>query len=74
MTAEIKVLELKSDCKEVLQHCVEQSEGFDGVMIIALKKDGTPYLRASLMNGMESAYILQFANAYYANQFQVVDE
>lgn len=68
--ADIRVLEKKTDCKEVLEHAIEQADGLDCLVILSIKKDGTLWLRSSSMSAMEKMYLMAFYQHFCLSWFR----
>lgn len=60
-----------AECKKILQHCLEQAEGFDAVVVVAMKKDGTQYMRDSPMTMPERSFLFTFFGAVVNKWFQL---
>jgi len=67
-------IESPRDVKETIEYALSISEFLDGVIIIALNKDTTQWLSTSKMNGMQKAFLIQFAQSYMINWFSLKDE
>lgn len=72
MTKLIRI-DSKNGVKEILEEALSLSEHFDGVIVIALNKDSTQWLSTSNMNGMQKAFLIQFAQSYMMNWFHNIN-
>ena len=70
----LKIIEEKSDVKEVLSEVIGDSENIECVMVIYLTKDGNQHLKTSSANGYKKAYLVQFLNAWMNNWFSIGSE
>jgi hypothetical protein len=64
----------ETDVKETLEKALAQAEGFEGVVVIALTKDGKQWLRGSSMTAMQKAFLLQFHQAVMTKWFALEDD
>lgn len=67
MSDEFKIVELPKD-KSVSEAIKHFSEGcYEAVMLIGINKDSTSFLETSKCNGMQKAYMVQFALSYMSD-------
>ncbi len=62
----MSVIELKheTDVKETLECFLERASSFDGVVLIALNKDGSQYLVTSSMSMYKRAFLKCFFDSW----------
>jgi len=68
---EIVKIDAKTDVKNVLQECLELSDGLSAVIVLGLFKDSSQMLRTSTMSAMEKAFLAQFLNAWMNQWFKL---
>lgn len=59
--------------REVLEHALSQADGFDGVVVVAVTKDGGQWLRGSSMNQHTKSFLLAFHQAVVQSWFRLRD-
>lgn len=60
MTGNLVELKKEEDVKQTLQEALEQADEFEGVVILALTKDGGQILRSSTMSGYQKCFLFSF--------------
>lgn len=72
----MKIIEFeqKSDSKEVVEDALNWVSECKGVMILAIKRDGSQILRTSTMNAMQKSFLCAFLNAWMTKWFQLENE
>lgn len=72
----MKVVELtqKSDVRDVIEEALGFADRLDGVIVLALDKDGAQLLRSSTMNAMQKAFLGAFFSAWLSRWFRLEDE
>ena len=58
----MSLLQIKkeSDVKITIEEFLSKADSFDSVMLVAINKDGTQFMKCSTMNQYEKSFLLQF--------------
>lgn len=69
------LLEIKrtSDVRETLEKCLEQSDRFECVIVLAITKEDEKYLRTSSINQINKSYLSTFLNWWVNKWFDDVE-
>lgn len=69
----MRVVQDEDTPEGTLKTVLEDAENLEGVIVIALKRDGTQALHASHMNMYKKTFLMAFAQAYYTRWFKLED-
>jgi hypothetical protein len=69
----IHVIEQKTDVNEALTETLNQVDGLDAVIILAIRKDGQQFMRTSTMSGYEKCFLKCFFDAWISKWFALED-
>lgn len=59
------------DIMSALNNIAAEVDQLDGVIILALKKDGGQRMETSTMSGFQKAFLCQFLNAWMTKWFRI---
>ena len=71
---EIKPENRSENVKKVLSEMTDRSNQFNGIICIAINKDGSQYLVTSDMSLQEKAFLCKFFEAYLIGIFRLANE
>ena len=57
--------------REALDEALAKSDTFEGVIILAIKKDGSQWLTTSFMSGYQKSFLLAFFQALMTSWFKL---
>ena len=69
----IKEIKKESDVKQTLQECLDQADGLECVVILAIDNDGRQWLRTSSINQHKKSFLFCFFQAWMNKWFQLED-
>lgn len=67
----IRALEIPNNVREKLEGALAECDEWEGVMIVALRKDGGQRLLTSSMFGRDKMFLAQYVAAWAASEFQM---
>jgi hypothetical protein len=65
----IKEMKIETDVKETIEECLKISDSLDGVIILALNKEGQQLMSTSNMSMFQKLFLKAFLDAWSVNWF-----